>query len=224
MSERPPGGAPVWGLSAFDLDLLDVDPGHRRLTRTGGIELPGSRPFWTVGPDGWRMVLRSQSGPILLADLRTGTVVATPPYHGEESFAMFLGDGRLLLDQRSADRVTLHLLDRDGTELRSIAFPALRVAVGGEVQPGRLAMATAPRGSLADPAGWNAFLLDLDTGRTTPVGSGLVPMVRDLSLYDRGAIHAESPGPRLFLRKDGALVLLDPVTGHLRTVLRAHGG
>ncbi|HEX3528973.1 MAG TPA: hypothetical protein VH988_18090 [Thermoanaerobaculia bacterium] len=222
VSERSPGGAPVWRLSAFDLDL---DAGHGRLIRTGGIELPGGRPYyWTIGPDGWRLVLRSQSGPILLADLRTGTLVATLPRCGVGSLAVFLADGRLLLDQRSAGGAMLCLLDRDGAELRRMSFPGLRVAVGGEVQPGRLAMATAPQGSLADPAGWSAFLLDLDTGQRVSIGPDLLPTLRDLTPFDRGAASPQSIGPRLFLKKGGELVLLDPATGHLRTLLHIYRG
>jgi len=207
------------------LSVFDLDPGHGRLVRVGGIDIPGDVVGSTIGPDGWRVALRFWSGPFRLADLRTGTVVATLPLSEEAVVPRFLADGRLLLDQRTADGAILRLLDKDGAEIRRFAFPALRVAVGGEIQPGRLVLATTSlRGSFADLAGWSAVLLNLEDGRTAPIGHDLIPAFRDLSPFDRGASNPESLGPRLFLRKDGALVLLDPTTGHLRTVLHAHGG
>jgi hypothetical protein len=209
----------LWRLTA-----LDLEPGHGRLLRSGSIEVPGDWMFWTVGPDGWHVALRTMNAPLRLGDLRTGTVLATLPLNAEGGTATFLADGRLLLDQRTAEGSTLRVLDREGAELRQIAFPALRAAVGGEVQPGRLVMATTRRGSFGDPAGWSAFVLNLDNGQTTPVGPDLLPVVRDVSLFDRGTVRPEAIGSRLFLGKGGSLVLFDPATGHLRTLLRLHGG
>lgn len=219
-SERVETPERLWRLSVFDLD-----PGHGRLIRVGGIDLPGEGLGWTIGPDGWHAAVRVWNGPLRLADLRTGTVLATMPPGEEGAVPRFLADGRLLLDRRTADGATLRLLDKDGAEIRRFAFPALRVSVGGEIQPGRLTLATTSlRGSIAELANWSAVLLNLEDGRTTPIGRGLIPLVRDLSPFDRGASTPQSIGSHLFLQTGGSLVLLDPATGRLRTVLHAHGG
>lgn len=216
-AERPPGGGATWRLA-----VLELNPGHGRLTRVGGIEMPGDWGGWALSQDGERAVLRSRSGSLHLADLRTGTVLATLPATANPASATFLGDGRLLLDERKLDSGTLWVLDRNGVEQRRLAFPGGRLAVGGEVEPGRLAVATAVRGSSAGPTVWTSFLLDLDSGRTTLLGHGLSPAVRNLDLAGPGS---GSLGSRLFVRTgDRELVLLDPATGRLRTVLRTHGG
>jgi len=223
-AERKEKPERLWRLTAFDLDPVDLGPGHGKLIRVGGIEVTGNWFFWSVSPDGWHVALRAMEGPFRLGDLRTGAILATLPRSPEGGMATFLSDGRLILDQRNGDGTTLRLLGKDGAELRQFAFPSVRVAVGGEVQPGRLAMATTPRGTFAEPAAWSAFLLNLDNGRAAPLGAGLLPVMRDLSLFDRGAGNPQSVGARLFLRTGGDLLLLDPATGRLRTVLRIHGG
>jgi hypothetical protein len=218
-SERPPGGGSIWRLAAFELD-----PGHGRLTRFGGVEVPGDYRFWTLSQDGERVVLQSRNGgSLLLADLRAGSVVATLPSTRSPVSVTFLTDGRLLLDERRLDAGLLWILDRNGAELRRIPFPGRRLAIGGEVEPGRLAVATAVRGS----SDWTAFFVDLDSGRTTLLGHDLYPVVRNnLFLYPPGPGYAspQSIGSRLFLRSGGhELALLDPATGRLRTILRTHG-
>lgn len=211
-SERPPGGGAIWQLA-----VLDLEPGHGRLTRVGGIKMPGSLMRWTLSRDGRRAALLPRSGaPVLLADLGTGTVIATLPSQADVVSATFLADGRLLLDERTLGSVTLRVIGRDGAELRRIPFPGPRLALGGEVEPGLLALGTTVRGSYSDPAGWTSSLLNLDDGRMTPIGQGLIPV-------SRGSGGPPSLGSRLFLRTGGELVLLDPATGHLRTVLRTHG-
>jgi hypothetical protein len=211
-SERAPGGGATWQLA-----VLDLEPGHGRLDRVGGIKVPGSSMRWALSRDGRRAALLPRSGgPVLLADLGTGTVIATLPSQADVVSATFLTDGRLLLDERTLGSVTLRVMGQDGAEQRRFPFPMPRLVFGGEVGPGLLTLGTTARGSYADPAGWTSFLLNLDDGRTTPIGQGLIPV-------SRGAVGPPSLGPRLFLRTGGELVYLDPATGRLRTVLHVHG-
>jgi len=207
--ERIPTGGATWKLTAYELD-----PSQRRLIQVGGVTVPGEWQDWSLSRDGERVALRTRGGPVRLADLRTGTILATLPSAAEQILATFLADGRLLLEERTLSSTTLRLFDVRGTELRRFSFASRRVAVGGEVEPGRLAIATADHGRSRGTKGWTSFLLDLDSGRTALVGRDLVP-----------AGHGGSPrsiGPRLFLH-GRELQLLDPASGRLRTVLCTAG-
>jgi len=204
--DRIPTGGATWKLTAYE-----IDPSQRRLIQIGGVTVPGEWQDWSLSRDGERVALRTRGGPVRLADLRTGTILATLPSAAEQVLATFLADGRLLLDERTLSSTMLRLFDVRGTELRRFSFPSRRVAVGGEVEPGRLAVATADRGLPGSTRGWISFLLDLDSGRTAAVGRDLVPAGRGGS--------PRSIGPRLFLH-GRELVLLDPASGRLRTLLR----
>jgi hypothetical protein len=204
------GGGGDWRLIAYELD-----PARGRLTRVGGVTLAEDWGRWTLRGDGERVALNVRKGPVRLADIRTGTVLATLPCDSDLVTVTFLSDDRILLEERTLTATTLRLFDERGGELRRFPFPSQRLIVGGEVAPGRLAVATTERGTYAAAAGWTSFLLDLDSGHATPVGRDLFPAVR-------GGLP-QSVGPRLFLESGVGLVLLDPATGRLRTVLRSPG-
>jgi hypothetical protein len=204
VDERLHGSAP---LSRVRFTALELDPGHGRLTLLGGVESPDVLE-WIASRDGERVVARSRKL-FQLFVVRPGRLVAELPLRGELAGVLFLSDGRLLLDERLPAAAVLHLLDRDGGELRRFAFQATRLVIGGEVTPGRLTTA------VRTPEGWNAFILDLDKSATLPLGRGLVPAGRGTG--------PESVGPRLFVAGRGDLLLLDPVTNRLRTVLRTSG-
>jgi hypothetical protein len=193
------------------LTITELDPGHGRLSLLGSIELDETLD-WTVRRDGERVAAGSRSL-FRLFTTRTGEVLAELPLRGELAGMIFLDDGRLLLDERFPGEGVLHLLDADGRELRRFHFQATRVLLGGEVAPGRITLATraSPRAS-SYFTGWTAYLLDLDRGRATSLGTGLIPACRTAG--------SEGVGPRLFLKGRGELVLLDPATGRMRTVLR----
>jgi hypothetical protein len=207
--ERTPAGEATWKLAVYELD-----PGHRRLTPIGGVSFPGEWEVWSLSPDEERIAMRLGQGPVRLADLRTGTVFATLSTAADQAFATFLADGRLLLDERTLGSTTLRLFDVQAREVRRFSWATRHVAVGGEVEAGRLALATTVHAQVGRTRGWSSFLLDLDSGRTAPIGRDLVPASRGGS--------PRSIGSRLFLR-GRELVLFDPTTGRLRTVLRTGG-
>jgi hypothetical protein len=185
---------------------LELDPGHGRLTLLGAIERPDVEE-WIVSRDGERVAARSRKL-FRLFTVRTETLLAELPLGGDLAGVLFLSEGRLLLDERLPGSTVLHLLDRDGGELRRFPFPATRVILGGEVAPGRLTLAARAK------EGWTAFLLDLDKSVTIPLGRQLMPAGRGSG--------PESIGPRLFVTRHNELALLDPATGRLRIVLRTH--
>jgi len=204
------------GLRISRFTAMELDPagpedrGRGRLTLLGTIESPETKT-WIVSRDGERVALCS--GPFFrLFDIRTRTLLAELRLQGEPAEITFLSDDRLLLNERLPGSVMLHLLDRDGGELRRFPFlQATRVIIGGEVAPGRLTLATRTSGSSLSLKGWTGFLLDLDNGSTTLLGPSLAAAGR--------ATGPESVGPRLFLAGERDLMLLDPATGRLRSVL-----
>jgi hypothetical protein len=212
-SEEPaPGGrsgsndSVTWRLTTLELPVP-----RGRLTVTGRLELAGDVRSWALSPDGERVVARLQHA-LRVLDLRTGALLAARPLAGETSAADLLTDGRILVTEHAGGRTQLSLLSRDGMPLRRFAFDADRLQLGGEVAAGRLALATARRGKLRAYEAWTAVILDLDSGRTALVGRGLLPV-------GRPGLGPQSAGARLFSRRRD-LLLLDPATGRLRTVLR----
>lgn len=208
IDERLRGAA---GFSMSRFTALELDPGHGPLTLLGGIERPDAME-WTVSGDGERVAARSRKL-FQLFVVRTGALLAELPLRGELAAILFLSDGRLLLDERLPDSAVLHLLDRDGGELRRFSFQATRIAIGGEVAPSRLTLATRAYGGAPAFKGWTAVILNLDNNETKLLGHGLIPA-------GRGS-RPESVGPRLFVAGSD-LILLDPATNRLRLVLRTH--
>jgi hypothetical protein len=210
--EPAPGGgagsAPTWRLTALELPVP-----RGRLAATGRLELTGDVRAWALSPDGERVVVRLQHA-LRVLDLRTGALLAERPLAGETSAADLLTDGRILVTEHAGGRTRLSLLSRDGAPLRRFAFDADRLQLGGEVAAGRLALATARRSKLVTSEAWTSFVLDLDSGRTVAVGRGILPV-------GRPGLGPRSAGARLFSRGRRDLLLLDPETGGLRTVL--HG-
>jgi len=203
-------------LSRSRFTALELDPGHGRLALLGTIERPDVEE-WVVSLDGERVAAHSRSLFRLFA-VRTGELLAELPLRGELANISFLSDGRILLDERLLDErlpgvSVLHLVSRDGVELRRFSFQAARLVIGGEVAPDRLTLATRIQDGSRAAQGWTAFLLDLDSGRTTLIGYGLVPAGRGTG--------PESVGPRLFLSGQRKMVLLDLATGRLRVLLQA---
>jgi hypothetical protein len=188
-----------------------MELGHGGLSLLGTIESPDV-DAWTVSRDGERVAAHSRRLLRLFA-VRTRELLAELPLQGELAGVSFLSDGRLLVDERWQGSAVLHLLDRDGVELRRFPFPqATRIVIGGEIAPNRLTLATRTLHSSLALKSWTAFLLDLDNGGTTLLGPGLAPAGR--------ALGPESVGPRLFLAGERELALLDPATWRLRIVLR----
>ena len=190
IDERLRGG-PVAASPRFT--ARELDPGHGGLVRVGGAEWPDALE-WMVSPDGERVAAHSRSLFRLFA-VRTGALLGELPWRGELAGILFLSEGRLLLDEQLPGSAELRLLDRDGGELRRFPFQAIRVVLGGEAAPNRLTLAVRAVGGSAK--GWAAFFLNLDNGRTTPLGVGLIPA-------GHGAGPEGNLGSRLFLAGHGS--------------------
>lgn len=200
-----PGHPPVWRLTRLDLDIAT-----RRTTLGATLDIPGRKGDWHLSPDGTRVLLwRPQA--FQVADLRTGRTVPLPV--PKDAFATkFFADGRFTVAEKQGGRLLLHLFSPDGAARLRVPLPGSRLLVGGQPAPGLLAVATSDSASYQDRKAWTSWLLDLQTGQVRLLERGLLPTT--MGPREPGSLPA-----RLFYRSRGDLLLLDPATGRLRTVL-----
>ena len=195
------------------LRVLDFDLDTGRASRE--VRVPGAFAIWGISPDGQRLLLRSRDRTeIAIADLRTGEAPAVLPMPGIANDVLFLPDGRLMTARRNRGRIELRLRDGRGRELKRFDLPGVHVRFGGQPAPGLLAVATARGRSVTE--GWRSDLLDLETGALRPVGEGLYPQ-------GWPGLPPGSIGTRLFVRKNGGLVRIDPATGRQTAILHPEG-
>lgn len=197
-----------------ELRVIDFDLATGRASRE--VRVPGAFVIWGISPDGHRLLLKSRNleldrTEIAVADLRTGEPPAVLPLPGIGNEISLLPDGRLVASRRSRGRIELLILDGNGAELKRFEIPGIHVRFGGQPAPGLLAVATAPDRSVT--GGWRSDLLDLETGALRPVGEGLYPQ-------GWPALPPGSVGTKLFARRNGGLVRIDPATGRQTIILR----
>ena len=101
--------------------------------------------------------------------------------------------------------------------------PAASVILGGEIAPGRVAVALNPfrRNDERSRRAWKLAFVDVATGAVSPGPDGLVPADRFAwwSSPTLPPAEAGSPASLLFLDADSHLVRLDPATGAQTTLL-----
>ena len=201
-----PGQPEVWRLAIRDLDIAT-----RRISLVRQLDIPGPPGGWRLSPDGKHALLRPhRSTEYLFVDLRTGRTLKLPV--SQDPLAVtFLADGRLTFAEEDGGRILLRLLSPEGSEQLRAHLPGARILVGGQPTPGLLAVATRKLGS-DERSSWTSWLLDLQTGRVRRLDSGLLPTTM-------GPREPGSLPSRLFYRRYGDLLLLDPATGKFRTVL-----
>ncbi|HYU35913.1 MAG TPA: hypothetical protein VEW48_27460 [Thermoanaerobaculia bacterium] len=206
-----PGTPEVWRLSTLDLDLAS-----RRIVPVSRIELPDHEWFWLVSTDGRRALLRrSGSAEARIANLDSGRTAVLPVPTDPGSLS-FLEDGRLLLERREGTHQSLSVLTDEGVEQLHVDLPGSRFRIGTTLAPDLLSVATTERGSFQEDETWTSWLVDLRTGRLREVGPRMVPVLR----FPWTGSLTESPPSGLFIRNHRELLLLDPATGRLRSVLK----
>lgn len=106
-------------------DIYELDVPRRTMTRTGSLS---TKDYLSVSGDGSRVYLRKEAR---LYDARTGALIAELPKPDSMLAGAIMDDGRVAIIAKSV----LHLFDRDGRELKTIALPNLTRA-GIRVQMG----------------------------------------------------------------------------------------
>jgi hypothetical protein len=210
----------LWGNTR--LDIFELDGSSRRLTRTGSLENLLGWYYFCVDSTKKRLLVSEKSGSrVRLVDARTGVPLATLA-DGEpqdSSWVSFLADGRIVLataNRSGAPRV--RLFAADGAPGLSIELPpAPHVRIGGEIAPGKLAVAT--RGEDSDWQNGTLYIADLDAGAARKVADGLYP-VGWFPMWSEGT-PAGAEATKLFYGPGHSLVQFDPFTGQRRVLLQA---
>jgi len=205
---KEPGGPPIWRLTALDLEIAT-----RRITQRATIETTGRNWGFNLSPDGAHALLyRYPVRELRLADLRTGSMRTLAASGAGPYEATFLSDGRLTLAELDKERIILRLLSPEGANQLEVSLPGSRLLVGGQPSPDLLAVATTKARSFREYAAWTSWLIDLRTAQVRKIDQGLMPTI--LGPREPGSLAS-----RMFYRGRGDLLLFDPATGKLRTVL-----
>ncbi len=214
---RSPGG-----LSGGDsLDILEFDVGTKTLKTTGAMENVDEIAY-SAEPSGDRLLVREKSR-VTLRDGASGALLASLFQRGPEtrSLARFLSDGRIALAVAEGPSLRVEVFAPDGKHERTLPVPARdRIALGGEVAPGKLIVAAG--GDESERAGWTIFLADLSSGQIRQVAERLFPVVYMANWLTNRPNYLTEPGSeatKLFYGPGRSLVRLDPLTGERRVIL-----
>lgn len=209
------------GIAPRDLEIEEISLSSKKSLVTGGFERD-ALPFLRLGADG-RFLVGTHDKRLTLHDGRTGALLATLSEDLERPALRFLSEGRMAVTGIAGASARLLVFERGTAPARSIDLgPAASVVLGGEVAPGRVAVALNPFRSNDQKArmAWKLPVVDVGSSRVVSFFDGLVPADRFswwLSpLLPPG--EAGSPSASLFLDADGRFVRLDAGTG-ARTVL-----
>ncbi|HKD11924.1 MAG TPA: WD40 repeat domain-containing protein [Thermoanaerobaculia bacterium] len=214
----PPVEADSESSRAGTLAIEDLHVVERSVTRASRIEGLGW-PF-SVGFDDrhGRVVVWEKEGSVALFDASSGARIANLGQRSwDEVSRAFLFDGRLVLAETTGGAGRLQLFRQDGTLAQVFELgPAGFVQIGGEPQPGVLALSIS-RNPKEVWAAADSFLLDLRSGSLAKVAAHASPVAARLR-WRLPYIEPGSAAARLFARPDGTLLLWDPKDSSLRVI------
>jgi hypothetical protein len=211
-----------WGTAR--IDVVDFDATSRRVIPVCSISGLNGWSSFRFDPAHDRILVREASGTRLrLFDAKSGRPIATlfegPPQ--TSGWPVFLSDGRIVYAAADDAATRLRVFDAEGRPVRSLEVPPpSRVYLGGEVAPGKIAVATVRD---ADPAveGGALYLADVDAGTVRKVADGLRPAVW-YPFFDE--LPVGSDATKLFRGPGASLVRFDPITGERRVLAGGRGG
>jgi hypothetical protein len=176
-----------------------------------------------ISADG-RYLVGTMDRRLTLRDGRTGALLATLSEDLETPKIRFLSGDRIVVAGVANRKAILKIfLEGERTPLLPVDLgPAASVILGGEIAPGRIAVALNlfRRNEEGARKAWKLAVVDISAGRVVSSVDGLIPADRFGWWFSPVMPPAEtgSPASHLFLDADGALVRLDPATG-AQTVL-----
>jgi hypothetical protein len=161
---------------------------------------------------------------LTLHDGKTGALLATLSEDLASPRMRFLSGSRVavagIVNSRAEMKIFLESEKGWGPLARSIDLgPAASVLLGGEIAPGRVAVALNPfqrnSPSSESRSAWRLAFVELATGAVSPGPDGLVPADRFAWWFSATLPPAEAglSGASLFLDASSRLVRLDPATG-----------
>ncbi|MEO8054411.1 MAG: hypothetical protein ABI768_04620 [Acidobacteriota bacterium] len=214
------------------LEIADFSLSSKKSLVTGRFELE-TLPVLSLSPDarffvGTRRLTEDPQGrrALTLHDGRTGSLVATLAADLRGSQARFLTGGRVAIagiGEAGARVVFFEGEEGWAAPGRAVELgPATRVALGGEIAPGRVAVSLLQFEENLPASRRIATLavVDAASGKVVSHYDGLVPADRFSWWFTPVLPPAEagSPSSSLFVDADSRLVRLDPATG-AQTVL-----
>ena len=200
------------------LEITELDVAAKTLAKTGTSAPPAGAVYFTANRAGDRLILISmKTGEAWLNDGLTGRPLAvlgspTP----KTRWGGFLQDGRIVLTGEAEAGRILRVFSPNGAPVREFSFPGAQwLTPGGEAAPGKLIV------GVGDPLARRIELLDIDTGASRRIASGLSPAARLSNWTGQPNVSPAvgSEATKLFLRWGEGLVRLDPFTGERRVIL-----
>lgn len=212
-------------LAPRDLEIEEISLLSKKSLVTGRLERD-SLPNLRLGADG-RYFVGTREKRLTLHDGRTGALVATLSEDVEAPKMRFLSGGRMAVAGVADGKGALKIfLEGEKTPPLHVELGAAStVVLGGEIAPGRVAVALNPFRSNDESSrrAWKLAFVDVTTGVVSPGPDGLVPADRFGWWFSPVMPPAEagSPASKLFLDASGALVRLDPASGKQEILLGA---
>jgi hypothetical protein len=213
----PSAGTASVGEALGTIEVSDYDAAGRRIRSATIANV--HRPFALAFEDrGGRLLVWERGSAVSLFDVSDGRLVAVLGNFGWDAASRaFLSDGRIAVGETSGGVGRVHLYSPDGQAQKVLEVGAGGlISLGGEVSPGILAVALGPTPYVAGVS--DSFLLNLGDGRLTRIARHLEPVAGRL----RWRLPRPEPGSvaaRLFFDGNGALLLMDPATAKLTTLL-----
>jgi hypothetical protein len=205
------------------LEITELSLSSKKSSVSGGFERE-ALPFLRLAADG-RYLVGTRDKRLTLHDGRTGALLATLSEDLEAPKMRFLSGGSIAVAGIAGGNGVLKIfLESERTPARAIELgPAASVALGGEIAPGRVAVALNSFRSNDETArkAWKLAVVDVTEGKVDSHFSGLVPADRFGWWFSPQLPPAEagSPASKLFLDASGALVRLDPASGKQEILL-----
>jgi hypothetical protein len=209
-----------------DLEVAELSLPSKKSLVTGRFDR-GTVPFLRLSADG-RTFVGVRDRRATLHDGKTGALIATlAEYLGMPQVRILTGARLAVAGVANSTAQLKIFLEGERAPVRSIELgPAKRVALGGEIAPGKIAVSLFPfeENPPASTRSAKLIVVDAATGAVSPLGDGLIPASRLGWWLDPVMTPAEagSSASSLFLDASGRLVRLDPATGK-QTVLLGKG-
>jgi hypothetical protein len=218
------GANQVIAATAFEIEEISLL--SKKSLVTGRLE-PGSFKYVRVSADGRYLAASNNEKRLTLHDGRTGALLATLSEDLESPKMRFLSGDRMAVAGVANGKAVLKIfLEREKSWSAPAKIvdlgPAAGLLLGGEIAPGRVAVALNPFRGNDDRSrrAWKIAFVYVATGAVSAGPDGLVPADRFASWFSPvlPPAEADAPSSRLFLDADSRLVRLDPATS-AQTVL-----
>ncbi|HEX5856147.1 MAG TPA: hypothetical protein VFZ57_11060, partial [Thermoanaerobaculia bacterium] len=190
-------------IAPAELEITELSLPSKKSSVSGGFERE-ALPFLRLAADG-RYLVGTRDKRLTLHDGRTGTLLATLSEDLEAPKMRFLSGGRMavagIADGKGVLKIFLEGIEAPARPLD--LGPAANVALGGEIAPGRVAVALNSFRSNdgRSQRAWKLTFVDVATGAVSPGPEGLAPADR-FGWWLFSAMppaQAGSPASKLFL-------------------------